>query len=103
MLSCARNVVEAAIAESIAKRLKVCGRQFGFHNGMSSPITLTDVAALVRGGQNRIPTLDLTKAYDTVNRKLLLENCENVLSKGPLAIVSACLQVLRVSPKGDLL
>lgn len=103
MISCARKIVETAIAEAIAKKLKVCGRQFGFEKGLSPSITLKDVDTLVRGRQSRITTLDLTKAYDKVNRRILLEDCDKVLSKGTLAMFSACLQVLRVSSKGDVL
>lgn len=43
MLACTRKIIEAAIAEKIAKILPIFSRKFGFQKGLSPAITLTDV------------------------------------------------------------
>lgn len=102
MLSCTGKVIEAAIAELIARSLPIFGRHLGFQKGLSPTITLLDVDAIVKGVNNRIATLYLTKAYDNVNRSLLLQNCIEVLYGGTVAMLAACLTVLLVTTKGDV-
>lgn len=96
MLSSARKVLETPSEGTMAKKLTICGRQFGFQKGLSPKITLTDVDTVVRRGQDRIPTLDLTKAYDKVNSKTLMEGCETVLGRETTKMLTAFLQLLGV-------
>lgn len=42
-------------------------------------MTIKDVEAIVRGGNNRVETLDLKKAYDRLNRSLLIEDLKKTL------------------------
>lgn len=102
MLACSMKIIEASIAARRVKQLPICGLQFGFQKGLSSAITLTEVDALIRGGQYRIATLDLTKAYDRFNRQPLLDNCGERLDARMSAMLTACMQVLRVSTKCDV-
>lgn len=101
MLACPRKILKTAVKSKIAKKLSVFVRQFGFQNGISPAITLTEVYTLIRKGNDRVATLDLTKAYDRVNRKILLENCRERLEEEITATSTACLQVLRVATKGE--
>lgn len=91
MFACPRKVLQTALATKIATKLLICGRQFGFQKGMSPAITLTEVDTLIRKGNERVATLDLTKAYDRVNRKLLMEKCRERLEEGITAMLTACL------------
>lgn len=100
MLSCARKIIESAIVERVSRKLKVFGRQFGFQRRLSATVTLLDVDAVVRSGRNKVATLDLVKAYDKVNRSLLLCDCERALNKGVTKMLKACLQVMTVKPRG---
>lgn len=72
MLSCIRKIIESSIAEKISKELKIYERQFGFQRGLSLTVKIIDVETIVRKGRNRITTLDLSKAYDKVNRTTIL-------------------------------
>lgn len=103
MLSCTRKVIEATIAEKVAKQIPILGRQLGFQRGLSPAIKLTDVDATVSNGNNIVATLYLTKAYDRVNRAILMGDCAKVLDKETFKMISACLQALTVSTKGDVL
>lgn len=71
MLSCARKVIESAIAKRVSCEFIFHARQFGFQPSLSAMMTLIDVNALVKESFNKISTLDLTKAYDRVNRLML--------------------------------
>lgn len=61
-----------------------------------------DVDAIVKGGNDRIATLDLSKAYDKVNRSLFMQNCREVLDRRTLAMLTTFLQALMVTTKGDV-
>lgn len=103
MISCRRKVVEATIADKVAKKIPILRRQVCFQRGLSSAITLADVDAIVRGGDNRVAALDLTKAYDRVKRSILMDDCAKIIDEETLRMIDACLQVLIVSTKGGVL
>lgn len=103
MLPSIRNTIEKAFVYLIARKIDIHWRQFGFQHGLSLSMTLIDVDALVKSGQKRIPTPDLTKAYDKANRKLLLDDCRKRLGKSTIGMIAACLQPLTVTTKGDIL
>lgn len=50
-------------------------------------MTLVDVDAAVKAGQNKIATLGLAKAYDKVNRELLIEDCKKVLDGDTISML----------------
>lgn len=102
ILSCIRKISEAAVAESISERLNIYGRQYGFQRGLSATSTLLEVDVVVKGGKNRIATLHLAKAYDKINRMTLLQDCKQVINEEIKNILPACLQVLKVTTKGDV-
>lgn len=64
---------------------------------------MTDLDAIVREGNNIVVTIDLAKAYDSVSRKMLLEDCSMILGTETINMLTACLQVLTVNTKGDVL
>lgn len=103
MLSHARKLIESALAGRLLRKLKVVGREFGFQRGLSSTITLKDVDTIVKNGRNRVATLDLSKAYDRVDRNRLLKDCELHFEENLNSMVSACLQPLMVKTRGDVL
>lgn len=47
-------------------------------------------------GQNKVATLDLTKAYDKVNHKTLLGDYEGTLEREVSDMLLACLLELRI-------
>lgn len=63
---------------------------------------LLDFNAIVIAGLNKIATLDLTKAYDKINRTLLWEECKRVMGTSILKIIPACLQEIMVEWKGNV-
>lgn len=79
------------------------GRQFGFPRGLLSTITLLDVDAVVREGKSLVATLDLAKAYDKVNRNILLQDCKLALCDPLTDMIQACLQALNVTKKRDVM
>lgn len=68
-LSVARKSIEVAVAEEVAQRTTICERQFGFQRGLEPTATLIDFKNAVKNRNNRVVPLDLTKAYDRVNKK----------------------------------
>lgn len=58
---------------------------------------------MVKSGQNKIEILDLSKAYDKVNRSILLQDCRKTLQREIVEMLQACLQQLKVSTKGDIM
>lgn len=103
MFSCVRKVIETAIAETVAAKVKIFGRQYGFQTGLSATLTLLEVNSIVRSGRKKIATLDLAKAYDKVNRSILMKDCEKRLDQRTCNMLSAYLQPLLISTKGDIL
>lgn len=101
MLSWLRKVLEATIAGNIFKKLNICGRQFGFQRCLSSTLMLLDMNVVIREGRNKIATLDLSKAYEKVVRKTLLEDCLKTLSVEITEMMTAFLQSLEVTIKSD--
>lgn len=59
--------------------------------------------SMVRAVRNKIATLDLSNFYDNVVSKGLLEDCDQDLDHKTTAMLSACLQPLRVTRNGDVL
>lgn len=102
MLSCTRKVIEAAIAGKIARFLPRCSRKVGFKKELSPEITLTDVDEIFRGSNNRIATIDLSKAYEKVNRAMIMQECVTELGLQINAILAAFLQTLFVISKGNI-
>lgn len=51
MLSRVRKILEAVITAQISKKLVVFERQYGFQSGLSTAITLMDVDAVVKRGE----------------------------------------------------
>lgn len=91
MLSCMRKVIEASLAEKVAKLLEISSRQFGFQNFLSPTVTLLDVDALLKSGTNKIATFDLAKGYDSVNRRTLIEDFEKTLDDRLTKMLNTCL------------
>lgn len=85
------------------KGLKVFGIQYGFQMGLSPSMTLMDVNTLVEAEKDRITTLYLTKAYNKVNMRILLEYCKGMLSGEITDMLAVWIQVLTVKIKGDVL
>lgn len=54
---------------------------------------MLDVDAIVKDGRNKIATLDLAKAYDKVNRKILLNECDGILDQNTRSMIRACLDL----------
>lgn len=102
ILSRMRKIVEATIEEELAKKLEVNSRQFCFQKGLSPTVTLLDMDATVKCGRNKITTLDLAKAYDRVNREILLKDCSKKLDKKTAKMLQVCLQPLIVEKKKDV-
>lgn len=101
MLSCARNIRASAIEDRILKILTIGARKFVFQRVFSPTISLLDVDAVVRAGREKIAALDMPKAYDKVVRKQLLQDCAKVLRPSVTSMLTACLQILKVTTKGD--
>lgn len=59
---------------------------------MSPTIMLTEVDTLIREGHDRRAILDLTKAYDRVDRQLLMDNCIERREPSITAMLTAFLQ-----------
>lgn len=95
-------MIEAAITEKVAKQIYILGRQIAFQRGLSSAITLTNVDATLRTGNNTVGTLDLTKAYDRANSPILLADCASVLDKEIVKMIAPFIQVLTVSTKREV-
>lgn len=87
MISCARKVIEAVIAREVAKNVSIYARQYGFKARISTILTLIVVNTLVKADVNKIATLDLTKAYDKVNRAMLWENCKKKMTLNLLSMI----------------
>lgn len=100
MQSCLRKAIDV---ESRRKdwKLNVFGRKYGL--GLSPSMALMDVEVVVKARRIRTVTLYLTKAYEKLNKRILLEDCERVLNKEVKDILTACLQVLKVTNKEELL
>lgn len=73
MISCLRKMIVAVISEKILENLNIFGRKYGFQRSLSPSITLMDVDAVETTETNMIATLYFSKAYDRVNRRILLE------------------------------
>lgn len=102
MLSCMRKLIEIAMATRLASSIQVHGRQFGFQKGLSPISTLIDVNALIKEGHHRLATLDLSKAYDKVNRLVLWEDYKSRADANTLNMLTACLQELSITTKVDV-
>lgn len=62
-------------------------------------MTILDVDAVVRGGRDRVATLDLSKSYDKVKKSILIRDCEKPVGEETAEMLTAYLQVLPVSTK----
>lgn len=74
-----------------------------FQQGLSSTVTLLDMDAAGKRGRNKIARLHLAKAYDMVNRDILVEDFEKTLDENSTSMLEACLQLLEVEIKDDVL
>lgn len=102
MLSCIRKTVKVTIVENLAASIEVHERPFGFHRGLSPAPTLLDGDSLVKIGMNKVATLDLAKAYDKVNRRLLMKDCEQRMDSNTAPSIADCLQQLTVTTKSEV-
>lgn len=57
--------------------------------------------AVIRAVNNKIATLDLSKAHDKVVRKKILADCAKVMEPEITDMLKACIQALTVTKKGD--
>lgn len=78
-------------------------KKIDFQRGLSATMNLIDLDAVVRDGSNRIDTIDLAKAYDRFNRRILLGDCKKVLETELTDMPTACLRVLTVKTKEDVM
>lgn len=60
--------------------MNVCGGKYGFQRGLSLTVISMDVNALVISGRKKITTLHLSKAYDKVVKRRLIEDYEQMLN-----------------------
>lgn len=70
---------------------------------LSPAITFLDVDAVMRAGNNKISTQDLSKAHDKVKRQLQLLDSKKGLKRQIADMLSSCLQPLTLSTKAGVL
>lgn len=79
ILSHVRKVVEKAVVEQMEELIVTDKAQFGFQEGIQIEQAALRVAALLRKGIYYLLVLDLSKAYDTVLKAMLIEKLKKLL------------------------
>ena len=102
LISHARKIVETAIADTMASEFTPHHNQFGFrrHQSIDSALMLADHC--MRYESKHAAILDLSKAYDSVDRQILLRECSNQLHPNTVAMIQSSLVPSILTTAGDV-
>lgn len=102
ILSHTRKIVEKAVVMELEKLLKTDQAQFAFQAGIQIEKALLRVAAMIRKGINFILVLDLSKAYETVLKALVIEKLKEIVPVNLVNKLRVFIKTVTAKVTGDI-
>lgn len=108
IFSHARKIVEKAIVMELESLFTTDRAQFGFQEGKLCLVVQIEqaalrVAELIRNGVRYVLVLDLSKAYDTVLKLLLIKKLQRIIPSNLLSQVKVFISTVVVKVSGEIL
>ena len=102
LLSHARKMIEHAISSIVTSEFTPHHNQFGFRTHQSIDSAILLAAHNTSTDPHHIDILDLSKAYDSVDRHLLIRECKNRLNANTVAMIQSSLLPTNLTTAGDV-
>ena len=102
LLSHARKMVESALTSIVSLEFTPHHNQFGFRTHQSIDSALLLANHCTKQESKHIAILDLSQAYDSVDRRLLLQECRSQLSRNTVAMIQSSLCPSILTTAGDV-
>lgn len=95
-------IVEKAVVMELERVLHTDQAQFGFQAGIQIEQAILRVAVMIRKGINFILVLDLSKAYDTVLKALLIEKLKESIPTNLVNKLRVFITTVTAKVTGDI-
>lgn len=102
ILSHARKIVEKAVVMELESLVSTDRAQLGFQDGIQIEQAALRVAALIRSGIKYVLVLDLSKAFYTVLKSLLIEKLKKLIPKNLLSQLKVFISTVVARVAGDI-